>query len=84
MTLRGTIQNGIIVLDSPSGLPNGTPVTVMVEQKVATAPAQQSQLSDEEYRRIKAIFDEINAIPDENPGDNFSGRDHDKVLYGEP
>jgi hypothetical protein len=27
------------------------------------------------------IMDRIAALPNENPGDTFSGRDHDKVLY---
>jgi hypothetical protein len=41
-------------------------------------------MTEEEYRRVRAILDEIAALPNENPGDTFSGRDHDKVLYGEP
>ncbi len=81
MTLQGTIQNGIVVLDSPPDLPNGTPVTVVVERPPVAALPQQDRLSEEEHRRIIEIMDRIAAMPNENPGDTFSGRDHDKVLY---
>jgi hypothetical protein len=85
MTLHGTFRSGVVELEGGAALPEGTPVTVLVEQShVATPPAQGARMTEEEYRRVRAIFDEIAALPNENPGDTFSGRDHDKVLYGEP
>jgi hypothetical protein len=39
MTLHGTVQNGVIVLDPPGQLPEGTRVQVVVEEK---PPAQES------------------------------------------
>lgn len=85
MTLHGTVRSGVVVLEGGAALPEGTPVTVLVEPTQATAPpAQEDRMTEEEYRRIRAILDEIAALPNENPGDTFSGRDHDKVLYGEP
>lgn len=85
MTLQGTIQNGVVVLEGGAELPEGTPVTVWVEQtQAATPPAQGERMTEEEHRRLMEIMDRIAALPDENPGDTFSGRDHDKVLYGEP
>jgi hypothetical protein len=41
-------------------------------------------MSDKERRRIREIVDRIIALPDENPGDTFSGANHDRVLYGKP
>jgi hypothetical protein len=82
MTLHGKIQNGTVVLDDVVNVPDGTPVTVLVEPIDATKTP--TLLTDEELRRRKAILDEIIALPNENPGDTFSGADHDKVLYGEP
>jgi hypothetical protein len=32
MTFRGHMQNGVAVLDTPAGLPDGTPVRVEVER----------------------------------------------------
>jgi hypothetical protein len=85
MTLHGKIHNGVVVLDDPANLPEGTPVTVLVEtQTPVPPPAKGDRMSDEEHQRIIAIMDRIASLPDENPGDTFSGRDHDKALYGEP
>ena len=84
MTLHGTIRNGMVVFDSGPNLPDGTPVTVVLANPQPTAPAQGDRMSEEEYGRVRAILDEISALPNENPGDTFSGADHDKVLYGEP
>jgi predicted DNA-binding antitoxin AbrB/MazE fold protein len=33
---------------------------------------------------IEALIAEIEALPPEGPDDGFSGRDHDKILYGRP
>ena len=33
---------------------------------------------------IEEMLMEIDALPLEGPDDGFSGRDHDKVLYGKP
>ena len=46
--------------------------------------APRDRMTEEEYRLVRAALDEIAALPNENPGDTFSGRDHDKALYGEP
>jgi len=82
MTLQGTIRNGVVVFDGGPNLPDGTPVTVVVDPSTTAAgPAQPERLSEEELRRRKAILDEITALPNENPGDTFSGRDHDRALY---
>ena len=85
MTLHGKIHNGVVVLDGRAELPEGTPVTVVVETHVPAAPpAQSERMSDAEHQRVLAIIKRIASLPDENPGDNFSGADHDQVLYGEP
>ena len=85
MTLHGTIQNGVVVFPSSPALPDGTPVTVLVEQGQPARSSPATELMSEEERlRVLAILDGIASLPDENPGDTFSGADHDKVLYGEP
>jgi hypothetical protein len=83
MTLHGTIQNGMVVFDPRPDLPNGTPVTVVVEA-TPTTPRQELQLSDEEHRQITEVMDRIAGLPIEGTGEPFSGRDHDRVLYGRP
>jgi hypothetical protein len=82
MTFDGTIQNGVVVLAGGAELPEGTQVKVVVSH--AAQPALPDRMSDEERARVLAIVERLASLPDENPGDNFSGADHDKVLYGEP
>jgi hypothetical protein len=81
MDIPGRIQNGVVALPSDISLPEGTEVTVVVP---ARPEAAKEVLSEAEHRRILEIMDRIAALPDENPGDTFSGADHDKVLYGAP
>jgi hypothetical protein len=81
MVIRGRIQHGVIALENGLSLPEGTSVTVLVPNDVASWA---DNLSDEERRRIRTIMDRITSQPDENPGDSFSGADHDRALYGEP
>lgn len=80
MTLYGKVQNGVVVFDAGTIVPDGTEVAVFVPPTGATAGL--ASVAERERRR-KALA-EILAIPDENPGDTFSGADHDRVLYGEP
>ena len=81
MVIRGRIHNGVVVLDADVSVPEGTEVTVVVP---ATPEAVGDVMSEAEQRRILEIMDRIAALPDENPGDTFSGADHDRVLYGAP
>ncbi len=81
MVIRGRIQNGVVVLEADASLLEGTEVTVVVP---AAPETPGDRMSEQERRRILEIMDRIAALPDENPGDTFSGADHDKALYGEP
>src|ERR1044071_3005939 len=85
MTFQGKIHNGVVVFNGPVNLPEGTPVTVWPEQATSPRPSgHDEKMSEDEHRRIMPIMDRIAALPDENPGDTFSGADHDQALYGEP
>jgi hypothetical protein len=79
MTLHGIIQNGVVVLDAGTNIPEGTEVAVFVPTTSATSDVA----SVAEWERRRKALAELLAIPDENPGDTFSGADHDQVLYGE-
>jgi hypothetical protein len=81
MVIRGRVQNGVVVLEEAVSVPEGTEVTVVVAAPQATSG---DVLPEAERRRIQEIMDRIAALPDENPGDDFSGADHDKVPYGKP
>jgi hypothetical protein len=79
MTLQGTIRGGLVVLDEAVHIPDGTKVAVFVP----ITAAQGVRSVEEEVARQKAALAELLAIPDENPGDDFSATDHDRVLYGD-
>lgn len=82
MVILGRVQNGVVVLENDASLPEGTEVTVFVRAQPGVGTRE--SMSEEERRRIREIMDRVAAMPDENPGDTFSGTDHDRVLYGEP
>jgi hypothetical protein len=85
MTLHGKILNGMVVLEGGTELPDGTPVTVLVEPGIsAPLPVPEERMSDEEHGRILAIGARIASLPIEGSKEPFSGADHDKVLYGAP
>ena len=67
----------------PVDLADGTQVQVQVSTAEPLV-----ELSPEELTRRQATIVEflakMEAIPDEGPDDGFSGRDHDKILYGAP
>lgn len=71
----------MIVPDGQLSLPNGTEVTIVVHDQ---SPQNREVLTEVERRRFVAALAEIDALPNENPGDTFSGRDHDQALYGCP
>jgi hypothetical protein len=65
MDVKGTVVQGVIVLDQPCVIPEGTRVAVRVEP----------------VRTPTEILAGIAALP-LNEGPAFSGRDHDRILYG--
>jgi predicted DNA-binding antitoxin AbrB/MazE fold protein len=80
-TVPAIFDAGVFRPLEPVELAEGT----RVEVQVPTAPPSE-ELSPEELARQQAAIDEmlaeIESLPIEEPDDGFSGRDHDKILYG--
>lgn len=79
MEIQGHYENGVVVPHDGLSLPNGPQVTIVqqaVEQKGTVL------MTAEERKRYLEALNRIDAVPDENPGDTFSGADHDQALYG--
>jgi len=80
MIIQGHIENGIIVPNDTISLPEGTEVTIVVRSQ---SSADSASMSPEQQEHYLAALRRIDELPNENPGDTFSGADHDRVLYGE-
>jgi predicted DNA-binding antitoxin AbrB/MazE fold protein len=79
MEIEGHYQNGLIIPHDGIPLPDGTEVTITVR------PAPQvsgNSMTDDDRNRYLAALARIDAVSNENPGDAFSGADHDRALYG--
>lgn len=70
--LTATYENGTLVLDVPLEISNGSKVEIVIVENGKNGA-----------RRAAEILAEIAALPLEEKTDPFSGRDHDKILYGE-
>jgi len=72
-TVEAIYEQGVLRLLQPLSLAEGTRVDVIVVTREHTAEG-----------RIPAdILATIAALPMEAGGEEFSGRDHDKILYGD-
>ena len=80
MVVHGHVENGIVIPDNNISVPDGTEVTIMVR---TGPPAADDAMSEQERERYLRALARIDAVANENPGDAFSGADHDRVLYGE-
>jgi hypothetical protein len=77
MTYRGRVKNGVVVLDDPSALPDGTEVSVR-PLKGRGARAKGGRGIPTLYERLRNVV----GIVDDLPPD-FSVN-HDHYLYGGP
>jgi predicted DNA-binding antitoxin AbrB/MazE fold protein len=82
-TIPAIFDAGVFRPLQPVDLAEGTRVEVQVPAVAPTA-----ELSPDELARHQAAIAEflgrMEALPDEGPDDGFSGRDHDRILYGRP
>ena len=85
-TITAIFESGVFRPLQPVDLAAGTQVQVQLPAAESDAPA--AKFSPDQLARQRAAIDEIIAevetLPIEEPDDGFSGRDHDKVLYGGP
>ena len=72
-TVEAIYERGVLRLIQPLSLAEGTRVDVIVITQEPTA----------EGRMPADILATIAALPREDGGEEFSGRDHDKILYGD-
>jgi hypothetical protein len=76
MTHRGKMTNGVVVLEDPKAIPEGTPVTVR--------PLKGGERS-RKGRRPRSLYERLKpfiGIADDLPSDISANHDH--YLYGTP
>jgi hypothetical protein len=78
MTYRGHIKGGMVVLDQPANLPDGTKV------EVVQLPAENSEQVPEDVLRLReALLAFAGCIDDPNLPTDLA-RNHDHYLHGAP
>ena len=77
MTYRGRVRNGVVVLDDPTALPDGTEVTVRPLEGGATGGKGRERPTSL-YERYKRFIGAVHGLPAD-----FS-INHDHYLYGTP
>jgi predicted DNA-binding antitoxin AbrB/MazE fold protein len=70
-TLQAIYEQGMLRLMQPVDLPEGTSVKVIITANDLT----------QEEKNPADILAQIAALPLEGDPENFSGRDHDRILY---
>jgi predicted DNA-binding antitoxin AbrB/MazE fold protein len=82
-TIPAIFDAGIFRPLEPVELAEGTQVQVQVP---VPAEDTSAELTPEQLARqqaaIEGMLTEIESLPIEEPDDGFSGRDHDRILYG--
>lgn len=72
-TISAIYENGVLRLEKPLAVSEGAKVEILIviskDEKQLKTPAE--------------LLAELAALPIEGKTDKFSGRDHDKILYGE-
>lgn len=72
MTVEAIYEQGVLRLKEPVALEEGAHVEVIV---ITREPAPGNA-------RAAKILSDMAALPLEGDGEQFSGRDHDQILYG--
>lgn len=74
MTYRGRIQKGVVVLDEPADLEDGTLVRVEVLRESATNPPSPRSLAE----RLAPVIGKAQTLPPD------ASEQHDHYLYATP
>ncbi len=78
-TIGAVYERGVLRLDRPIDLPEGSHVEIVV---LPTTPQESIEERQFDPTRAARLVAEIAALPSESDPDGFSGEDHDQVLYG--
>jgi predicted DNA-binding antitoxin AbrB/MazE fold protein len=74
-TAAAIYEHGVLRPLAPLPLADGAQVEVTVTDEIVPA-------RDVDSRSVEELLRDVAALPMESSGAGFSGRDHDRVLYG--
>jgi predicted DNA-binding antitoxin AbrB/MazE fold protein len=74
-TIKAIYKNGTLVLDEPLAISNGSTVNVLIVEEKQNEKSKSA-------RSIARRLGKIANLPMEGTTEKFSGRDHDRILYG--
>jgi len=77
MVYHGHVENGVIVLDGPGRLPEGSEVQVQPAEK-PPAPAEDNREIPSLYERLKPFIGCLKGLPSD------LARNHDNYAWGAP
>ena len=75
MTYKGHVQNGAIVLDEPTCLPEGAPVKIELAEKLSVDGGKSGLSFGERYAEV---LGKASSLPED------AAENHDHYLYGVP
>ena len=85
--IHAIYANGVFRPLDPLDLPEGTRVSLRVEEEHGVPPAPSPITSAEletQQNALEEMFSDVDRIPQTPRNDGLSGRNHDQILYGSP
>lgn len=81
--IRAIYENGLFRPLDPVSLTDHDVVSLVVNPASSNgSPAADDEVMARQRAALAEMFAEADRLPLQNPEDNFSGADHDLVLYG--
>jgi predicted DNA-binding antitoxin AbrB/MazE fold protein len=83
-TIPAIFDAGVFRPLMPVDLADGTQVQVQVPKSSMSHSDMAPDALAKQRAAIEEMLAELESLPVNEPDDGFSGRDHDKILYGAP
>lgn len=76
--VRAVFEHGVLRPLQPLGLNEAEQVIVVVRRESSESP------DEERRKRLLQSLEAAENCPEEGESGSFSGREHDRILYGDP
>ena len=81
---QAVFEHGVLRPLEPLDLPENQLVSISIVNEAAVPQTVEAlqKMSAEEKQAVLALLDKMEQMPQKSPADDFSQRDHDRVIYG--